>query len=86
MSTRLIVMSISQYIQISNHHVGHLKLMLSVNYISINKNVLEVISGRRKSTGNSISRQVGVRRAGFILSLKTTKNLGNIHKISVVRH
>ena len=32
-------MIISQYIQISNHYIVHLKLMLYVNYISIKKRI-----------------------------------------------
>lgn len=38
MLTRFIMVITSQYVQISNHYAGHLKLaMLYVNYISISK-------------------------------------------------
>ena len=35
MLTRIIVLTIFQYIQISNHYIVHLKLILNVNYTSI---------------------------------------------------
>ena len=61
MLTNLIVVIISQYIRVSNHHIVHLKSapMLYVNYMSIK---LEKYFNWSKARGNMEMIMCGLRR------------------------